>query len=251
MAPHMKSAEILQLVWFTASQTSLKAADVYRSFIGEDPDGSQINRNVNPADPVLSTANGVLDDGYAEMQIRPGRADFLLRPTSQNQDGKTVPTMDLDNAIKSLLSKSSNIYKVVPETTRISIVARLLEKTETAEDAAKSILKNIGLDISAPDLSDAVFQINSRIAISENIKLNRIIKFESASVQTYAVNVGQSTQGIMPIIQEQNYLALQLDINTVPLPSPLTENQLNSAFGSIVEQIINLATSASPRGLEK
>lgn len=247
----MKSTELLQMVWFTASPTPLKASDVYRSLLEDEPDGSQINRNVNPADPVLSTANGLIGDIIIELQVRPGRADLLLRPSISNPAGTEIPTMDLGKAIGLIGERVKNSYKAVESIIRTSLISRLLEKSTNSQDATQRVLNSVKVDIQAPEISDAIFQINSRVSISEELKINRIMRFESASLQTYAVDVRQASQALIPIVKEQSYMVLQLDINTVPLPVPLTEVQLTQAFKSIMDETLRLATAASPQGLHQ
>lgn len=247
----MKSAELLQMVWFTASQTPLKAAEVYRALLEVEPDGSQINRNVNPADPILNTANGLLDGIAVELQIRPGRADLLLRPAEAGAGGPEIPTIGIEASIAALRNYAGNIHKAVESTTRISLISRLLEKTESAAAATQRVLESVQVEIRAPNISDSLFQINSRVPLANGLEVNRIMRFEAAAIQTYAVNLNQLAQSLFPVIQEQNYMVMQLDINTVPLTGVMTQDQINSAFEFISEETLRLALAASPQGLQE
>lgn len=247
----MKSAELLQMVWFTASQTPLKAVEVYRALLEVEPDGSQINRSVNPADPILNTANGLLGGIAVELQIRPGRADLLLRPAEASAGGPEISTIEIETSIAALRNYAGNIHKAVEATTRISLISRLLEKTASAAAATQRVLESVQVEIRAPNISDSLFQINSRVPLPSGLEVNRIMRFESAVIQTYAVNLNQPIQSLFPVIQEQNYMVMQLDINTVPLTGTMTQDQINSAFEFISEETLRLALTASPQGLQE
>lgn len=207
--------QTIQFVLFKTSVDGESAAAIYKRFVGAEPDNSQTNRALSPAQPFLSLAQGTLDERFYNVQVGPGRIDFIVahpdRPSTGPWAWKFAEGLRLFDQFVDRMT--NDVVPKMGNTVRLAINVTLLRNCGSIAEANDTVLERVAVPqlLGATDIN---LQFNRRAASTVGgHSLNRLIRFAISSTREFLI----SPTGQPSFASAERFIATFLaDINTVP-----------------------------------
>ncbi|MBB3393270.1 hypothetical protein FHT82_006064 [Rhizobium sp. BK275] len=243
-------SQSVQFVWFLTSVENLRAEALYQALVGDEPDTSQRNKVPSPANPFLSTADGVIENRQFQLQVQPGRVDLIISAFQQelDQDITLLETVDEIQGVLEAIPKAAIEW---PVAVRQSVVANLVAPVKNDAEAYSLFLETAEYALDLPDFSDPILQINRRKALKAGGFMNRLMRFGVAATQQFMFEINQFAGAgqAIPVSKQRFGCSLTLDINTVPDGRTIDSKHQITIFKELSQELIRLAELRSPKAL--
>lgn len=233
----MRKVQSIQMVWFVSNTDGLVADALYREGFGEEPSNVQTNKAFSPSTPFLSQAAGVRDGMASVTQVQPGRVDVIVQPSLDQigQDG--MPEMlELEPALSVAESVVNRLTAKIANCFRVAMVSNLIRLVPTADEAAAEIIAHTGLDVAPDGVTDLTVSANRTKPISDELRMNRLLRFSVLQLQLMSNVAVGFNQGIIPTQVTKFGALLALDFNSVPLMRSLSSEEQLAIFGAIAAE---------------
>lgn len=207
--------QTIQFVIFKANVDGLTAPNLYRTFLGVEPDTSQTNRTLSPAQPFLSHASGLVGERVTVAQISPGRIDLQSshpdRPSAGPWGWKTDEAWRLLDDLATRVVE--RVLPAVGKTVRLAVNLHHVRNCATLSEANATLAERIPID-QLTEATDVVLQFNRRTPPEPNgTTLNRLLRFSTSQTRELMIGADGQTNFQGPDRYLANFL---IDINSVP-----------------------------------
>lgn len=235
--------ENFQFAIFAGSLSGYNAASAW----GLLTDAAFQTFNTNPANPLMTSASGVIQNFAVEVQVQPGRLDIFLR----NPDG--LP-FNAPSALPPLLDDMSTAtamgeyligkLSVLPMIQRLAIVARGIEEFEGSEAIANRLRQLIPGLPSPVGARDHSYQINvpGLIGSDKSIPVNRLCRWSASQRSIMILQIApDGTQQPAPAGPISWTADTYVDVFSTAMATPLASAQVVSfiqAIGAEVRRIV-------------
>lgn len=244
----MWQAQAVQLALFCQYVDGVIAQDLFTNGFGRDPDVTQRNRMISPANPFLSIAGGSVDRLNYTVQIQTGRIDVHVTPNIPSEFGveNLAPLFDMEPVLDEMVGFVGKTVSQLPGVVRVAMVGNLMSRVDDYNAAAVAVSAMIGADVARPGISDLMFQINRKKQMTHGQVMNRLVRVSVAEIQAVSVPRQGEPRDVIPLNRVETMASLQLDFNTVPSPTVLAVDVVIPLIEEIKREILRVSDSDNP-----
>jgi hypothetical protein len=187
---------------------------------------------------------GAIESRVLQLQIQPGRIDWLLLPKDENERFPTLGDYE-----KSLSYFSELVFKWLaeaPSLNRLAFGALLLIPTadqSRSNERLAQILQDV--TINWEGIQDFVIQVNrpqACAALPDAGPINRVVKWQSLVRRKIVATLLPTVQ--VPVATEETAVSLELDMSTVAstdATKALPSERLKSLLGELMDHATDIA----------
>lgn len=244
----MWQANAVQLAIFCQTIDGVEAQELFKTGLGREPDSTQRNRTISPANPFLSVAAGLSGAVNHTVQVQTGHIDVHVAPIppAEIDLDNPAPLFNVEPVLAELVEFVRRVAGQLPAVVRVALVGTLMSRVDDYQTAAGVVGSMLGADVNRPDISDLMFQINRRKPMGHGQSMNRLIRLNVAEIQAVTVQQGLQANGVVAMIPIQTMASLQLDFNTVPSPVGLPADSVIPLIEEINQEILRVGRSENP-----
>jgi hypothetical protein len=242
------NAQSIQFVWFLTTTDGIRVDALFEAFSGDEPNSVQRNKVPGPGNPFLGVAAGQIGIYQAQVQLQPGRLDLVVHADEiPNLDD--IPVLETGAVLDRIYSALASNEQLLPDAVRLALVCNLLKPVETAEEGRAIATGLLSLDPALTDFTDLMFQINRKKKLQSGVSINRLLRWNTLTLQSFVLNMPGQQGVITPALKEKHAAALMLDINTVVEQRVFAGTQQVPIFKEMIEEARRLGQLGVPAAL--
>jgi hypothetical protein len=244
--PRTWQAESLRITAFCTQTLDVGNVRWWESLTGKEPDF----RNARPTMGHL-VEQGALENKILQLQIQPGRIDWLLLPKI-DPEKETFPLLgDFGSAIEFLSGPVSKWLWDAPPLNRLAFGAQLSIRTTDQAEALRliaGILKYVKIDWDG--IRDLIFQVNRPTecrTLPDMVDINRLAKWQTVVRKQMLATL--LPVPLRPVTTNEEAAAyFELDVNTTPPAEPSALTLPPDRLPALLEELIDKARSIVAKG---
>lgn len=246
----------MQAVWFSPTASQSEASSLFEKAFQRPAEQTQRNALATPQNRFLSSASSNYEGIARAVQIQPGRVDLSILPEITDSWNGDLPTLDAQEATKTLSAAVSIISNAIGSSTqRFAIVTSAIKNSDSANEAFIFANEKLNGIIPFPDGTDLMAQVNrrttSKVLTDKDVVINRLVRIGTGSVQSVQISpppqMGVVVQPL--VVSESHFAEYTIDINTVPRVEMFSVGDVEKLSTEMMEISEYLLNNPWTRGL--
>lgn len=196
----------------------------------------------------LTRVVGSIGQNNLFLTVQEGRIDWLVQPivVPPNQQTASLLTLkDVAEVFPVLEKAIRHSLETIPVVLRLAFGSVLVKQVSDLTQALKELSRYLPrLDLDSLEGSDFIYQVNRRrrSASVQHAHINRLAKWSTAQTGGLEVQVKPTGQPRIRTAKVSFVRKLDLDVNTTPETSAMSNDKIPSLFGELITLAGELAT---------